>query len=166
MPVTKPSPVTPLCPAGEHFLTLAAVEVKEVDNLRFQKDPTQPRRVNKWLWRFISDDIDPESDGQHYELPMWTFENYGHPRANLTKLLDMIVPRATPEQKAALNTDALIGRRYKAQVVHQLNEKKEMDAKPAFIVPLKAGDEGFEPPKAIERESLPGTDKGSGEIPV
>jgi len=147
MPTTKPSPKAPEIPDGEHFLTLASVEVREVDNLRAQKDVTAPKRVDKWLWRFVSDDVDPENPDVHYELAVWTFENYGHPKANLTKLLDMLLPRATIEQKASLNTDRLVGRRYKAQIIHRLNTKNEMQAEAAFIVPLREGDVGFAPPQ-------------------
>jgi hypothetical protein len=135
-PTTKPSPVTPLIPVGEHYLTFVGVEVKEVENLRAQKDPTQPKLVNKWLWRFLSDDIDPESDPpQQYEYAHWTFENYGHARANLTKLLDQIIPKATPEQKSNLDTDLLKGRRFKAQIVHEKTDKGNIVAKAAFFVP-------------------------------
>lgn len=159
MPTTQPSPKTPLIPAGEHFLTLVAVEEKEVDNLRAAKDPTAPKRVMKWLWRFISDDVDPENPDVHYEYAAWTFANYGHSKANLTKLLDMIVPKATAEQKASLNTDQILGRRYKAMIVHKTNEKNDL-VPDAFMVPLKPGDVGFEPPKDVRPDERP------GEIPI
>jgi len=156
MPTTQPSPKSPLIPAGEHYLTLVAVEVKEVDNLKFLKgDHTAKPKVDKWLWRFVSDDVDPEQPDVHYEMPVWTFANYGHAKANLTKLLDQIVPKATPEQKANLNTDAILGRRFKAMVVHKQNDKGD-PIPDAFMVPLKPGDAGFEPPQPIARpEEIP-----------
>ena len=56
MPTTKPSPITPLIPDGEHVLTLAEVVVKEVDNLKFLKgDRTAPPKVKTAMIQLVAD---------------------------------------------------------------------------------------------------------------
>lgn len=114
MPQTKPNR-RPMIPKGQHIFTLASVEEVEVQALK--RKPTDPDKIKKWAWRFESDMIDEE--GEHYEYTHWTNSRYGHAKANLTQLLNMICPNLTAEQKANLNTDTLIGQRFKAFMIHR-----------------------------------------------
>lgn len=115
MPKTQPNR-RPQIPAGAHLLTLVSVE--EVEVAAMKRKPTDPDKIKKWAWRFESDMLD-EEDGAPFEYTHWTNSRYGHAKANLTQLLNMICPELSAEQKAALNTDTLLQRRFKAFMIRR-----------------------------------------------
>jgi len=105
--VQKPMP---LCPQGLHIFTL--VEVKPSYSEKFQTD--------QLMWRFVSDKMSPE--GTLYEVAIWTGLKYGHIKAKLTWLLDMLQPGITPAQAENLNTDVFLHRQYEGMVKHAVKE--------------------------------------------
>ena len=119
----------PLIPSGEHVLTLMKVDEVEVDNT-FKPG----ERVTKWVWEFDSDQAD--EDGVPYTYKYWTKTTYGHPKANLTILLDQMVPDMTQERAKGLNTDSLTGRKFKAMIRHEKDDKNQLRAALAYLAPL------------------------------
>ena len=133
----------PMIPAGEHFVTLK--EVKELDVPAYGGKPGTER---KWAWRFEADCLDPK-DGYPYEHTVWTKAQYGGAKANLTKLLDMLIPKATKEQKQNLNTDRILERRFKTVIIHRTGQQGGMIAEASFFLPITT------PMDPAERASAP-----------
>src|SRR5438552_2081166 len=88
--VQKPMP---LCPTGIHNFILA--EIKESYSEKFNTD--------QLMWRFVSNKRTP--DGEFYEVAIWTGLKYGHVKAKLTWLLDMLKPGITAKEAENLDTD-------------------------------------------------------------
>lgn len=110
----------PMIPAGKHFVTLKDVQAMSVVSLAHIKDPVKnpnPTEI-KWAWRFEADCLDPK-DGLPFEHTVWTKDAYGGGRANLTKLLDLLLPRASREQKQNLKPKVIYGRRFEVVVIHR-----------------------------------------------
>lgn len=120
----------PLITAGEHTFTLMGVNEVEVD------DSWHPgQRVTKWVWEFDSETIS-EEDGKPYTHKEWTKTTYGHSKAGLTILLNQLMPGMTQERARNLNTDALVGRKFKGMIRHEADDNGENRAKLAYIGPL------------------------------
>ena len=130
----------PAIPVGDHVLVLVEVKPYESDNIYFKDDEPEsaanPRRKSQLIWQFVTGVTD--GDGTQYEHAIWTGKFYGDPRANLTKLLDQILPGQSEETKAALNTDILLGSSYKAMVRTVKNKKGDLVPKVVVIEPAKA----------------------------
>ena len=125
----------PLIPPGEHVLILREVKPQEV-----KKYQSETEKEVKWLWRFEAQGetyTDAKGEEQPYEFVQWTKITYGPPKANLTKLLDQLIPGIDEQSAAILDTDDLCGRRFKAIIRHEKNEKKEVYATLAVISPMK-----------------------------
>lgn len=149
----------PMCPPGEHVLTLVSVDAVEVDNLAHRKDPLKdPRpRIMKWAWRFETDEVDPE-DALPFEITEWTQDAYGSPRANLTILLDQIIPRATKEQKERIRPRTLLGRRFDVNVIHRQSQTSTgLIAEVQYYKPRPQGDQRPDapPPAAAKSDVVP-----------
>jgi len=125
MPVATPqAPSRPLIPAGEHTLTLQNIEVKELEDKKYNPGTMRDR----WLWHFLSDMRDP--DGAAYEFTLFTGTSYGPPQAALTGLYDSLMPGISVEQATTkFNSDYLCGERFKCAIKHETNEKGEARAK-------------------------------------
>lgn len=130
------------CPPGEHLFTLLDVEQR-----KFQSDYAKSAdgMVDKLMWKFVSDTIDPAS-GKGWMYTHFTGLAYGNHKAALTILLNQIIeglakmPKdAAQDFAASLNTDSLLGSRYKAFIRHDLTEKGDVRPVLAFIAPLKVG---------------------------
>jgi len=145
-------------PAGDHILTLVEVKPHESDNPFY--DPKEPegganqKRKTRLIWQFLSDSEDAE--GTRYEHAIWTGEYYGHQRAGLTALLDQMLPDADEQVKSAINTDTLLGSRYKAKIRLAKNQKGDLVPKAVDLEPIK-GD------KAVQFDP---DDQGPGEYPA
>lgn len=132
----------PLIPAGEHTLTLMQVSEVEVD------DSFHPgTRVTKWIWEFDSDDKD--EDGVPFTHKVWTKTVYGHAKAGLTVLLSQLVPGITQESANKLDTDTLIGQRFKAMIRQAPDDSGKVRAQLAYIGPLASGK------GKVKREEMP-----------
>lgn len=133
----------PLIPAGEHVLTLMQVTEVEVDN---SYKPGE--KVTKWVWEFDSDEKD--EDDIPYTHKEWTKTTYGHPKANLTKLLDQLVPGMDQDRAKNLNTDSLVGRKFKGMIRHEKDDKGKDRAALAYIAPLPEGKQS-----KVKKEEVP-----------
>lgn len=132
MPVVKLQSGS-LMPAGEHILTLT--EVNEVESPNpFKQKPTDPDTRIRWAWKFESESLD--EDGVPFVHTEWTGTQFGNSRANLTTLLRQVVPGITKEAADHLNTDTLLGKRFRAHVRHGLNQKNETVSELAVISPM------------------------------
>ena len=125
-------------PAGEHILTLVEVKPFESDNPYFKDDEpesgTNQKRKTRLIWQFNSDTED--SEGMRYEHAIWTGLFYGNPRANLTTFLDQILPNAGEDVKSNINTDFLLGSRYRAKIRLVKNQKGDLVPKAVDLEPL------------------------------
>lgn len=119
----------PLIPEGEHVFTLAGVDEVLVES-QFSK---AGEKVTKWVWSFESEDKD--DDGLPYIHKEWTRTTYGHPKANLTILLNQLLPGLTTEDANHLNTDNLVGKKFVGVIRHAPDEKGVMRADLAYIKP-------------------------------
>lgn len=128
---------TPI-PTGEHILTLTEVKEHTSDNPFFKADQPESNQNQKQklrlIWQFVSDQEDAE--GNRYEYAEWTGAFYGDSRANLTTFLDQILPDADDEVKSNINTDTLIGRRFRARIQMRKNQKGESVPTAAFFEPI------------------------------
>jgi hypothetical protein len=125
MPIITPSKQrerTPI-PVGDHLLTLTAVRLVEQPNRFAEKDErgnykatgtTEPPIRPQLVWQFDSDQHDEE--GEAYEYAVWTGLSYGHPKANLTAFLDQILPESDEQMKGSLDTETLLGRRFRSRI--------------------------------------------------
>jgi len=134
-------------PPGDHILTLTEVKPYESDNPFFKKDEAvsnanQPRKT-RLIWQFTSDADDGE--GNPFEHAIWTGEFYGDPRAGLTALLDQMMPEADEQVKSNINTDMLLGTRYKAKLRMVKNQKGDLVPKAVDLEPVKGQTTQFDP---------------------
>jgi len=130
MPTVQIERPRTLCPAGLYTFALAEVNTVEMDAF----NPLDGK-VERWVWRFVSNRINPE-DGLQYEIPIFTGQAYGNPKAKLTWLLDMLLPGITKVQAANLDTDTLIGKTFDGSVKHAQSQK-DPDKKIAEIQYLR-----------------------------
>lgn len=111
---TKPKPFTP-CPEGEDilFLLLNVEEVINGPDARFNPGGTQ------WRWNFQTVELTNEDDDP-FKLAYFTGTEYleGNQNCKLTKLLDKICRGWTTEQKEEFDTDTVINKKFRADVVH------------------------------------------------
>jgi len=132
MPQTEPQKKLVPVPAGEHEFTLTEVRANEYPTYN------DPNRMGiRWRWVFRSTQINPEN-GEPWEFYHFTGNRYGAPNAGLTLLYDQIVPKLSDWDKEHLNTDDLIGRRYRGIIRHEKPERPDdaPKAKLAYIQPL------------------------------
>ena len=95
---------------GTQTLVFKGCESKMVaDNF----SATEGAKVEKYLWQF--------ANAQSEQYSVWTNTRYGSDRAGLTQLLDLMLPGITKEDVAKLDTDDLVGRKYRARIVHRKN---------------------------------------------
>ncbi|MBA2704623.1 MAG: hypothetical protein H0U60_12330 [Blastocatellia bacterium] len=130
MPVVSTTKDRPLCPAGPHLLKLMDVESKLMPGFETTVES------ENWIWQFHTKKV--AEDGSPYEVTVFTRTHYGPARAKLTWLLDMMVPGITPEQAEGLDTDALIGQSFKAQIKHSkgIKDPTRTFAEVVFLEPL------------------------------
>lgn len=137
-------------PVGEHTLTLTSVRAVTQPNRFAEKDDKgtykdtgtiEPPMRAQLVWDFDSDLSDGE--GEPYEYAVWTGLSYGHPKANLTAFLDQILPDADEEMKSNLDTDTLIGRRFKSRIQMVKDGNGNPRPKAMYFEPLV----GFDPEK-------------------
>ncbi len=126
-------------PPGDHILTLTEGRQHDGENPFFDKTKevggaNQPRKT-RLIWQFTSEATDNE--GVHYEHAIWTGEFYGDPRAGLTALLDQMMPDADDTTKSNINTDFLVGTRYKAKLRMVRNQKGDLVPKAVDLEPIK-----------------------------
>ena len=125
-------------PPGDHILTLTEVKPFSGDNPYFDpKEPesgTNQKHKTRLIWQFLSDSEDAE--GTRYEHAVWTGEYYGHQRAGLTALLDQMLPDAGDDVKSSINTDFLVGTRYKAKIRLTKNQKGDLVPKAVDLEPV------------------------------
>ena len=116
-------------PAGVHILTLAKVEERESANIFADRaedgtyldtgTDTPPMRP-QLLWVFESDELRP--DGEPYAYAYWTGLYYGDDRAKLTAFLNSILPDSTHDERKNVDTDALIGARFRVRIATTKNK--------------------------------------------
>ena len=149
MPTGEPTVKRNPIPAGDHVLTLVSVEEKEQP--AFSNPNVMERR---WTWQFKAQGKDPET-GEPYEFRAYTGRFYGHPKAGLTLLLDMMLPDWTVEQKSHIDTDTILSRAFRAKIRHERPDKPEDPPRPRliFIEPFRKRVAGkSEPAPAPEEE--------------
>ena len=140
MPQVKPS-TTERVPisVGPHVLTLAEVVEHVADNPYFDMNKPEgglnTKQRTRLIWRFRSDAGDGE--GNPYEYSHWTGTTYGDSRANLTWLLDQLLPDSDEEMRANINTDVLIGRKFRTKIQNRKNQKGEMVPGALFFEPVE-----------------------------
>lgn len=137
---TKRFPIS----VGVHTLTLHEVKELTQPNTFAEKDAktgiykatgtTTPPDREQFIWVFKSDTKAPDGDPMEYAI--FTGRWYGDDRAKLTSLLDSIMPEAEYEAKAALDTDALIGKRFRARIANVKNQKGDFVPRHTMIEPL------------------------------
>lgn len=139
-------PELPLIPAGEHILTLRAVKEVEFDDTYGKGENGKVKRLH---WRFTSNEEDDE--GCPYELNLYTNMAYGNSKASLTRLLDNMIPgvklvgmTVCDKNGDEVETEELIGKKFKSQIKHHVNEAGKKRGDYVFITPIKAK------PKAAE----------------
>lgn len=126
-------------PAGKHTLTLKEVKPHVSDDPWHPvEDPNTgeqvPGKKEQLIWIFESDK--KGQDGKPYEYATFTGLFYGDSRANLTTLLDMLMPNSTEDVKRNLDTDLLLGSKYEAQIAMQKNQKGNLVPKALFFAPI------------------------------
>jgi hypothetical protein len=117
-----------MIPAGEHILTLK--ECERILTTPFGADPDSADKEPQLIWRFVSNKAD--EDGTKYAFHTYTKFVYGDPRANLTKLLDLLVPGMNKEKAKSLDSDEMIGKKWKVHIRHEKNSKG--DPKPVIAL--------------------------------
>lgn len=149
-PKTERTPI----PVGQYVLTLREIKEHESpDIFATEVDPdTGEKPLKKQLiWIFEADKKAP--DGKPYEHAMFTGLYYGDDRANLTKLLDWMLPDESHDVKRkGFDSDVLIGRNYKARIQLVKNMKGDLKPKITMLDPIDASTIGdpFDP------DTLPG----------
>ena len=134
MPTPTVSKVRPLCPEGEFVFRLASVEEKSVKS-DFAK--TDDGKVTKWLWKFEALDEVDDND-EPYEAVKFTGTSFGDARAELTKWLRAIYGKDYGEADAAqLDTDELVGKRFRLTIIHSDDDKGNTRANIVKVVMLK-----------------------------
>jgi hypothetical protein len=129
-----PTPTTtkdrPLCPEGEFIFKLVEVAEKDVKS-QFAKTPGGT--IPKWIWRFEAvDEVDENDDP--FEVTIFTGTSFGDKRAALTVLLRSIFGKEYTEEDALkLDTDDLIGKRFRCTILHKENDDGRVFANVAKI---------------------------------
>lgn len=99
---------------GENLYQLISIEeVMPSAESVAKYNKTEPR----WQWKFRGKHV-WEKDGKPQEANFWTNTKYGHPKAGLTRMYNMLIPSCNTEKAAAHDTDSDIGRWYKINVKH------------------------------------------------
>lgn len=124
---------TPI-PPGDHILTLVEVKPYEQDDTFHPNEDGSFPKKSRLIWQFQSDKAD--DDGDAYEYAEWTGAYYGNPKAKLTGFLDQIIPDASEETKEGLDTDSIIGRRFKSKIQNQKNAKGDYVPRAVYFEPL------------------------------
>jgi len=126
MPIANPPKPFSVCPEGEDilFYLINVEEVQNAPDARFNPNGWQ------WRWNFRTVELTDEED-EPFKMAYFTGTEYiaGSDRAKLTKLLDKICRDLTKEEKETIDTDTLIGKKYRADVVHATRPDGSMSAK-------------------------------------
>ena len=127
-------------PSGAYVFTLTEIKDYESED-RWNPNPDGTLPMKKQLiWILVSDKVDPETK-KPYEIAQFTGLYYGDDRANMTKLLDWMLPDVDHDTKRkGVDIESLIGRRFKGRVQHTENERGEMKPKLTMLDPLDETD--------------------------
>jgi hypothetical protein len=113
----------------------------------------------QWRWIFETMELTNEDDDP-FRLSYYTGTSYqeGNQKSKLTKLLDRICRDLTTEEKESLDTDTLLGKKFRIDVTHvkktdgalraQIDSIKRVQAKPGK--PLTKKEEDVDDPYADE----------------
>ena len=128
---------------GQHVLTLADVKELVQPNTFAEKTPegtykatgtTTPPDREQFIWVFKSDTRAPDGDPMEYAV--FTGRWYGDDRAKLTGLLDSLMPEATYEEKVELDTDSIVGKRFRARIANVRNQAGNFVPRHTLIEPI------------------------------
>lgn len=127
---------------GVHFLTLKQVKEMTQPNTFAEKTPagiykatgtTTPPDREQFIWVFESDTLD--LSGKPMEYAVFTGRWYGDDRAKLTSFLDALLPEEAYENKVGLDTDALVGKRFRARIAQVKNQAGKLVPRHSMIEP-------------------------------
>lgn len=132
--VNQYTPIT----VGEHTVKLVEVESVQFENTFATKDKDGNFPARDCLtWKFLSNQEDEE--GEPYQYQVTTGTAYGGARAGLTLLLDMLVPGITVAQAKNLDTDDLIGKRFKTMITMRTGVDGTKKPVHSYFAPLAKG---------------------------
>lgn len=137
---------------GAHTLTLKQIkDVESEDIFNPNEDGSLPVK-RQLLWIFQSDKKGP--DGKFYEHATYTGLYYGNERANMTHLLDWMLPDVAHEDKRkGVDVDGLIGRQFKARIQMQPNQKGELRPRLTMLDPI--GEAGLPASTPFDPDEIP-----------
>jgi len=125
-------------PAGSYTFTLSEIKDYEGENIYAEPDEDGNRPTKKqMIWIFKSDKKGP--DGEPYEFAQFTGLYYGDERANLTSLLDFMLPDVSHEDKRrGVDVEALVGQKFRGRIAWAPNKKGDPRPKLSFLEPIAA----------------------------
>ena len=94
-----------LPPIGHYWSSLKELKIEAQPSF---DDPNLKTQRSKFV--FETTTLDRKS-GKPILIIIWTGTRYGNPKASLTKLLDMMLPKMTAEQRAEVTREQLLGRK-------------------------------------------------------
>lgn len=103
----------PLCPEGEDLLFVLTDVEQTINPPDAQYNPGAPQ----WKWVFESAELMDEDDNP-FKLAYYTGVVYGNEKAKLTKLLDRIAKRLTVEERKVFDTDSVLDKKFRLDVIH------------------------------------------------
>lgn len=132
-----PKTERPAIPAGSYVLTLK--EIKDYKGPVFNAVPDpetgETPMKDQLIWIFEADK--KAQDGKPYEFAQFTGLYYGDSRANMTHLLDWMLPDLDHDTKRhGVDVEALIGFTFKARIQHQPNRKGDMKPTLTMLDPI------------------------------
>ena len=76
-------------------------------------------------------------DGEFYEFAQFTGLFYGDERANLTSLLDFMLPDVPHEEKRkGVDVEQLVGQRFRGRIAYAPNKKGDLRPRLSFLEPV------------------------------
>lgn len=125
-------------PAGAYVFTLKEIKDHESeDRWNLNPDGTMPMK-KQLIWVFVADKVDPETK-KPYEFAQFTGLWYGDDRANMTKLLDWMLPDIDHDTKRrGIDVDALVGRKFKGRIQHVPTEKGGIKPALTMLDPIES----------------------------
>lgn len=126
-------------PAGSYVLTLKEIKDYESEDIYAEPDELGERPKKKQLiWIFEADKQAP--DKRPYEYAQFTGLFYGDERANMTHLLDGMLPDVDHATKRkGVDVEALVGRQYRVRIQYAPNQKGVMRPKITMMDPIGDG---------------------------
>lgn len=122
---------TELLPAGTYFGTLTELKVEEQPDFN---DPSQMTQRAKFVYTTTA--INPVT-GRPCLIFDWTGIRYGNPKATLTKRLDQMFPKLSPDQRAELQPEQCVGRKFEITLTQERTQKGDMKNVIAAIKPVR-----------------------------